>query len=435
MRSITLLVLSLAAAAGLPGERSARAQSVSGSEADLHLADRRLPAARLIDIDRGGRLVFQSLSRLEPVAASDIVRWGKARTVLAADFVWLEDGSWLAGQIEWTGEHTLRVVNDWFEPIDLEVEQIRGLVFRPPVSSQGFAELESRLRSANGAADVVWNLSGEDQLSGVLTLELTQPAGASMPAKPRWSLKTTAATEPLTLDRENIRAIVFSPVLRRALRSQAGGLRIDLRDGSRLNVVALRSNSDSRATVVLSDRRELASLDRCTQFVSSISRIAGSPERVVWLSSLEPAQYRFLQKDGQLTWPLGRDRDLFGQPVLVGDDLVPRCVIVHAPAQVAYRWDGRPARFLAQMSVIGRRDDLSAEIGSVNCKVLVARKGKLVEAFQSSTMRPSDLPVDVEVDLSGARLIALLVEEADQGAVGDHALWRDARLVPAQPAP
>jgi hypothetical protein len=208
-----------------------------------------------------------------------------------------------------------------------------------------------------------------------------------------------------------------------------------LRDGSRLNVHSVQRRADSRVTITLSDRRTLEAVDPSAQFVSAVSRIDGEPEGVVWLSALEPAQYRFMQAGRELTWPLGRDQDLFGKPLFLDDDPIAHALVVHAPAQVAYRWDGRQARFLSEISLLGRANDLMTEVGSVECKVLVAREGKLVEVFKSPTMRPSSQPAPVDVDMTDAQLIGLLVEEADQGPIGDHALWRDARLVPAQTAP
>jgi hypothetical protein len=74
---------------------------------------------------------------------------------------------------------------------------------------------------------------------------------------------------------------------------------------------------------------------------------------------------------------------------------------------------------------------LPTPVGSVQCKVLVARQGKLVEVFQSPVIRARTPTVPVEVDVSDAQLIVLLAEQADQGPVGDHVLWREARLVPA----
>jgi hypothetical protein len=290
------------------------------------------------------------------------------------------------------------------------------------------------MRAASGSADVVWNGRSE-QLSGVLALDLKQAIDTSAASVPIWSLKTAGSAEKVTLDAANLQAIVFSPVLRRPLRSAVALARIDLRDGSRLNVISLERQSDGRITVTLADRRKLEAVDMSRQFSSAIVRIAGQPSRVTWVSSLEPARYRFMDERGELAWPLGRDQDLFGKPLFVDDDSVAHAVVLHSPAQVAYRWDGRKAKFLCEVSIARPATDLATSVGSAQCRVLVARDGQLVELLKTSTVRPGDRPLAIDVDISDAQLVVLLAEEADQGSVGDHVLWRDARFVLAETQP
>lgn len=429
--AVRLLCILLMASLGL--EQGRGADAGAASPPDMHLSDSRLPAARLLDINAVGQLVVQSAGQTQAVPLSEIVRWGKPRAGSGSDLVWLADGSWLAGQIQWKNAEALELISDWFEPVPLELDQVRGFILDPPASAKGLAELQRQMQSTTGGDDVVWKRRSDEQLSGLLSFELRPAIEATLPPNPTWSLRTRGAADVIKLDSEDVRAIVLSPVLRSPPRRQPGSCAIGLKDFSQLNVAALERNAEARVSVRLTDRRVLQAVDAATQFVSSITQIVGDPERVQWVSDLEPAQYRLLHEDRELTWPLGRDRDLFGKPIFVEGEFVARGLVMHAPSQAAYRWSGGKARLLAELTVLGRRDDLSTEVGSVQCKVLVARGGKLVEVFQSPVLRPSSAPVAVEVDISDAQLIALLVEEADQGPVGDHALWREVRIVAPEP--
>ena len=402
------------------------AQSRNEPQHVLHLADQRVDSAQLLDIADDGRLIFQTTSGVQTYDLHDIVRWGKERSTPSSHYVWLSDGSWLAGRVQWKSERSFEVTSDWFQPQQFHLEDVRGLILQPPVSAKSFAELEQRMRAATGAADVLWNQRGEP-LSGLLSLTLRQPVDGNSEAVPSWSLKTKASAQSVALDADNIQAVVWSPVLRQQLSSLRGNSLMVLRDGSRLHVSALMRSGEGRVAVVLGNQQRLDAFDASRQFVAAIARISGNPRKVTWISDMEPARYRFMQEGG-LEWPLGRDKDLFGRPLIVADEVVQHGLVVHAPAQVAYRWDGRAAKFLADLDLIGAGEGASSDIGSVECKVLVAREGKLVEVFKSPVLRRETPPAPVQVDVDGAQLIVLLVEDADQGMVGDHVLWRDARL-------
>ena len=46
--------------------------------------------------------------------------------------------------------------------------------------------------------------------------------------------------------------------------------------------------------------------------------------------------------------------------------------------------------------------------------------------FTSKVVRGDDAPVDISIDLAGARQVSLMVDFADRGDVLDHANWLDA---------
>ncbi len=70
-------------------------------------------------------------------------------------------------------------------------------------------------------------------------------------------------------------------------------------------------------------------------------------------------------------------------------------------------------------------DDAANELGSVRFRVFVDGGQKYV----SPTIRGGDPPVPIEVDVSGAKRVDLVVDYADRADVQDHANWLGARFV------
>ena len=398
----------------------------------LHLADRWIEHADLQSIDSAGRLSYGVTAGTQAIDLQRVVRWERGRVSRGSSLLWLADGTWLAGELEWTSVHHVRLKSGWFESMQFELEELRGIVFNPPVDSRSFADLQRRMQLATGTADVVWNRKSEP-LSGVLSLQLRPSVSDRSPPTGVWSLRATGATESAPLASESVQAIVLSPVLRSPLRIPENHVMLELVDGSQItNVQALDVSSGSHVTIELANGRHLKSLDSPAEFVSAWTRIQGEPAGVQWLSTVEPAKYRFMSEQSILAWPLGRDQDLFGRALSVDGRPVSRGLTIHAPAQVAYRWDGSDAQFLAEVSLLAGESDLGPPPGSANCRVMVARNGALIEVFKSATLRANTPAERVQVDLSGAQLLVLLAEEADQGPVGDHVLWREPRIVRPQ---
>jgi hypothetical protein len=424
-----------------------RAQEVG---ALLELTTERLEARRLLDITPSGQFLFATPAGPQTVAPQELIRWRTPRPPRSGAGVWLNDGSWLAGPLSWLDAESVRIENAWLEPVTLKLDELRGVVFSPPRSLAGWLAFEQQLATTHGASDVVWLVGGE-RLSGLLrgrldpevpppsSLETRRgelrapgfsvaPAAGEGSSRMRWSLVAAGGAE-VDLPPADLRAVLFSPVLRPALPPPSTGLRLDLRDGSTLFLKEFRRTTNGRMEFVLRDGRTLSSLDDAPQFATGVEHLSHSPARITWLSSLEPARYRHAAAPGGLQWPLGVDRDLYGQPFIAGGDWMPRGLALHAPAQVAYRHDGSPARLVAELSVQPRRGDPDVPVGSARFKVLLARSGQLEEAFDSGVVRAGAPARWLNLDVGGAQLIALVVEEAELGTLGDHGWWRGARLV------
>lgn len=404
----------------------------TANELPLHLSDQRIPSARLIDIDDQGFLQYQVGEQSRGVSLLEIVRWTGVHVVSGADIVCLSDSSWLAGRIEWKNAQTIVLTSDWFETIELPLDDVRGLLFRPSPSQQKVLELQQKMLAHSGSSDALWNARSE-QLSGIMTVKLRATSEGKTPLRPVWSLQPSGAADKVELENDMVQAIIFSPALHGPIRRGTDYPLLTLRDGSRLRVESFSRESDGRVKVILSDRRSLMTIDTVEQFIPAIAALTGQPPGITWLSDLEPARYRLLDEAQELSWPLGRNQDLFGRVLFKQSQPVRNSLVIHSPAQAAYRWDGSAGKFLAEVQLLPVADAAGTSLGSALCKVLVARAGQLQEVFNSGVLRAETPSVAIAIDISDAQLVVLLVEEADQGTVGDHALWREARFVREEP--
>ncbi len=404
--------------------RQAAAQSA------LHLPESTLPEAKLVTINDTGQLVFEANAPVQPHAPHEIVRWSSPRPVAAGSAVALLDGSWLSGQLQWTDEQTVKVNSKWFEPVELKVNNLRAVLLNASPSWFETQQNQDRMLSPTGSQDVVWK-RGAESIAGIVSLNIKPGLVSGDAQRLNLSFKTPSATVATELSPNDIEGITFSPVLRRPITERRGQLIVTLRDGCRLIVRQFKPTEDGRVQLVLAAGQTLVTLDEANTFVEAVTSLAGQPAGVTWLSELEPARYRLLESTSQVPWPLGRDRDLFGKSLPdEHGNLIEHALVVHAPAQVAYRADAKSQRLLAELSLLPPSPSGSPgpAFGSARCEVLVARNNQLTSVWKSEILRPGQPPVPVDADVSNAQLIVLLVDQADQGPLGDQVLWRDARL-------
>jgi hypothetical protein len=146
--------------------------------------------------------------------------------------------------------------------------------------------------------------------------------------------------------------------------------------------------------------------------------------RLVYLSDLEAVEYRHVPYL-EVGWPLGRDRNVLGGPLVVGGKRYLKGLGMHSAGRASYRLDGKYQRFEATVAI----DDAANGRGSVTFGVYVLRDGKLSEAYKSGIVRGGNAPQRASVDVAGAQGITLVVDYAERGDEMDRADWLDARLV------
>ncbi|MEQ8846508.1 NPCBM/NEW2 domain-containing protein [Botrimarina sp.] len=204
--------------------------------------------------------------------------------------------------------------------------------------------------------------------------------------------------------------------------SPASGL-IGYGDGSLVRASAIAIDGD-KATATTPDGVQIESDAASVVFVQPL----GGPVR--YLSDTEPVDYRHTPYL-DLAWPYARDEGLLGGPLEGGGRRAAKGLAMHSAARLVYKLGPEAQRFRCDVAVADPPPESSAE-GSVVFRVYLVREGAFALAYDSGVVRAGDAALPVDVDLTGAAALALVVDYADNGDAGDEALWLDARLVMAE---
>jgi hypothetical protein len=119
------------------------------------------------------------------------------------------------------------------------------------------------------------------------------------------------------------------------------------------------------------------------------------------------------------------DRNLAGQPLRIGGHTYQRGIGTHAMSRITYRLDGAYRTFLADAGIdaaVGKR-------GSVVFTVEVDGTAK----FTSPLVTGGTAALPIDVDISGARTLTLVVTPGNAGNAAHWADWASARLTRASP--
>jgi hypothetical protein len=156
---------------------------------------------------------------------------------------------------------------------------------------------------------------------------------------------------------------------------------------------------------------------------SSVREVRYLGRGVVYLSDLEPAQ---VEEKPFFGYPLAWQRDLsVGKGRLtLREQAFDKGLGVHARCRLTYALDGTYARFHALIGV----DDEAR--GKGNCVFEVWLDGK--QRFASGPVTGQDAPRPVDLDVTGAKELVLLVDFGEGGDVGDRGDWADAYLITAE---
>ncbi len=342
----------------------------------------------------------------DSIEAADVVEitLGSGRPLASGDLeITLTTGDVVAGKAGPPGEDAVRLESEVYGTLEVKFEQIRSILRTAnrgalPPSLPHATETDIILKKTGDRAEgTLLAVSKEGveyhsaRLEKSVKLPLADTAGiwlVEMKAPPK---------EPKTL---------FSIV--------------HTRDGS---VVRCRIRSLEKGTLVFEDlygrERRVAA-----KHVSGIFMRNG---RVVYLSDLEPAEVsedaNFIRGPkklpSDLEYPYRRDRSAKGTALVLGGKEHRKGLGVRAHSALTYDLDGAFKRFQADVGL----DEVSGGRGAVRTEIFTDG----TKIF-SSTFKGNDAPRKVDLDVTGAKRLKLVVTWAGTGQ-SDFAGWGSARLI------
>ncbi len=219
----------------------------------------------------------------------------------------------------------------------------------------------------------------------------------------------------LTVERARVALIALNTELTAKLVPKSASGRLILRDGTRLAL----------ASATCADGKMLSGV---TLFKAAVSfpiaevialDILGGP--AVYLSELKPRSFEHTPYLGT-AWPYVLDGSVDRRDLRLGGSTFDRGLGVHTASRLTYDLAGRYRRFEARVGL----DDRSGKGGTARIRILVDGKPRAVAGDHALTIRTG--PLEVRVDVAGAKELTLVVDFGARGGVAGHVDWADARL-------
>ena len=141
--------------------------------------------------------------------------------------------------------------------------------------------------------------------------------------------------------------------------------------------------------------------------------------KLAYLSQLEPREVKYVPFF-DVTWKYRRDRNLDGGPLRLGGKTYARGLCLHSRTLLKYRLGAEYRRFQAVLGI----DELVAPRGDVH--VVLQGDGKVL---WDKTVKGSDSPQPVDLDVSGVRELEILVDFGGDLDIADHFDLADAKVI------
>jgi len=107
------------------------------------------------------------------------------------------------------------------------------------------------------------------------------------------------------------------------------------------------------------------------------------------------------------------------RPLRIGGKQFNKGIGTHAPSDFILQLDGRATRFTAQVGV----DDNATNPQVASVEFHVFSEGR--ELWKSGVCKPGEAPRSCSVDLTGMKMLELVVTDAGNGSDSDHANWAE----------
>ena len=383
--------------------------------AELVLADSRLDNVRLVAADSAGQWTFKRGGEDgdKVFAARKVIRFGHFVQPAGQHRVRLAAGGELVGYSVEVANEKVHLESDLLGKASIPLGFVASILFDAPTDPRALSRLEERIAAAADQQGMLLFANG-DQLPGRL-------AGL---AADKLTLKTL--DREVVVDRSRVAAVVLHSTVLVAGRANETGQGdvtslatwVGLPDGSRMLAQKLLVDKD-RAMIELGAD---ATISTSPASIVALQPIGGD---AVYLSDMKDAGYRHIPFLS-LPWEYRRDRNVTGGPLVASKRLYLKGLGMHSAARITYNLDGDYRRFQSELAI----DDSTENRGSASCRVFVDDgSGNWQNKYESPVIRGGAKLEVVDIDITGAKRISLLVDFADRGDELDHVNWLDARVI------
>jgi hypothetical protein len=219
---------------------------------------------------------------------------------------------------------------------------------------------------------------------------------------------------PVALSR--VAVVALSSDLAANLRPRGTHAHLTLRDGTRLLLKEVACEDGLTLTGT-------TAFDAAVRVpLAQVAALDYRQGRAIYLSDLKPISYEFTPYLG-VRWPLVIDGSVARRDLRLAGGVYDKGLGMHSASRVTYSLPAGCKRFEALVGL----DDRSGRRGSVRLQVLV--DGKERELGLKGELTHATGPVQLRLDVSGAKELTLLVDFGAGGDVGDHVNWANARLI------
>lgn len=352
-----------------------------------------------------------------------LVVWGQYADSDRGTHVLLADGSLLVADVLDLNPESVEVEGRLWRRTRLPREQVRAIVFQPPVDTLRRDQLLLRAGNHTGPEDRVL-LDNGDELPGQLAASPATDSASPLRFEVLWH--TAGQTEPLNIPGHRVAAILFAARPTPPL-PPATHLLIGWSDGSRLVGQQLARNGQ-QLSIRLAAGPSVATEPATVlgrdpwEFVSMLQPLHA---RVTYLSDLTAVGYRHTPFLGG-SWSYQPDRSVAGGQLRWGNQVCAKGIGMHSSGRLVYSVPAGSRWFDAELAIDAR----ARQHGSVVFRVFTQTEAEgWSEAYASPVVRGGDPPLPIRVSVQQATFLALVVDFGELGDQWDHANWLNARLL------
>ena len=411
----------------------AGAAAVSANDATLYLIGDSPKTAQVVGLDATALRVRLGEdgdeAQTQSIPWSQVAYWGCRRAPQSLPQWLFQDGGTIVANVLRADQQRWRGGNDDFafaslssiwDDVGCPTSGLVGAILQPPYSTVARDQLEFRIRGANGEVDRLWLVGGN-----AVTGEFVQAGVKNDQAiAESWDFRVRSRT--LSIASQRIVGISLQQSEPQAVRFWLG-----FRDGSLLAV-----SSWDKAPIRNAIRLNLACGGTAEMqqaaFYEQLCYVRPHHQGVLFLADAEPAEQRH-RPYLSVQRTMRRGASVLGGLARVRERVYGKALGVSSESYLVYDLErlkeqagvDRPWRRLVTSVAL---DDRAGPSGSVNYQVFLRKADGWATASSSGLVRSGDAPKPLQVDVEGARQIALVVGYGERGDTQDYANWLDPHL-------